>query len=146
MAKASDSYDCPGREPRRRGLGIWYDNQTMVFRETRKPPSEILRTVLMLPSSRWTSDWTVDVRAQGMGNPGLSACRSETNFTRMVSTISSAHEEASGLRHGITQASRAVFSHRDLGAGRVSIWEPTDAVKGKRGYFCVVRWIRRQFI
>src|SRR5262249_10238054 len=64
-----------------------------------------------------------------------------TNFTRLVSTISSDKPEPLVIGIGITKRKgphgSGVFT-KDLGAGRVSYWEPTDPVKGTMGIAVMV--------
>jgi hypothetical protein len=67
-----------------------------------------------------------------------------TNFTRMVSTIELRQARPAGGRHRHQQAqgdppsgAGGVFT-KDLGAGRVSYWEPTDPVKGTMGIALMV--------
>jgi hypothetical protein len=64
-----------------------------------------------------------------------------TNFTRMVSTISSDKPDPLIVGIGITKrkgpTGSGVFT-KDLGVGRVSYWEPTDPVKGTMGIALLV--------
>jgi hypothetical protein len=66
-----------------------------------------------------------------------------TNFTRMVSTISSDKPGPLVVGIGITKRKRhppsgsGVFK-KDLAPGRVSFWEPTDPVKGTMGIALMV--------
>jgi hypothetical protein len=113
------------------GLGIWEDNKLWVSRNWRS--YQILKNGPDVASFKVDyAPWPVDVDRKVWESRTFTLPLG-TNFTRMVSTISS--DKPGPLIVGIGIAKRkgpnggGVFT-QDPGAGRVSYWEPTDPVKG----------------
>jgi hypothetical protein len=113
------------------GLGIWEDNKLWVSRNWRS--YQILKNGPDVASFKVDyAPWPVDV-GRKVWESRTFTLPLGTNFTRMVSTISS--DKPGPLIVGIGIAKRkgpndsGVFT-QDLGAGRVSYWEPADPVKG----------------
>jgi len=113
------------------GLGIWEDNKLWVSRNWRS--YRILKNGPDVASFKVDyAPWPVDV-GRKVWESRTFTLPLGTNFTRMVSTISS--DKPGPLVVGIGIAKRkgpngsGVFT-QDPGAGRVSYWEPTDPVKG----------------
>jgi hypothetical protein len=113
------------------GLGIWEDNKLWVSRNWRS--YQILKNGPDVASFKVDyAPWPVDV-GRKVWESRTFTLPLGTNFTRMVSTISS--DKAGPLIVGIGITKRkgpngsGVFT-QDPGAGRVSYWEPTDPVKG----------------
>ena len=112
------------------GLGIWYDNKLWVSRNWRS--YKILKNGPDVASFKVTyAPWPVDV-VRKVWESRTFTLPLGTNFTRMVSTISS--DKPGPLTVGIGIAKRtgpngaSVFT--DLAPGRVSYWGPSDPVKG----------------
>jgi Domain of unknown function (DUF4861) len=113
------------------GLGVWEDNKLWVSRNWRS--YQILKNGPDVASFKVDyAPWPVDV-GRKVWESRTFTLPLGTNFTRMVSTISS--DKAGPLIVGIGITKRkgpngsGVFT-QDPGAGRVSYWEPTDPVKG----------------
>jgi len=121
------------------GLGIWQDNKLWTSRNwtawkvPQNGPDVASFSVDYAP-------WPVDVDRK-VWETRVFILPLGANFTRMVSTISSdksgplssASASASARAPGV----RGVFT-KDLGAGRVSYWEPTDPMKGTMAIALVV--------
>jgi hypothetical protein len=121
------------------GLGIWYDNKLWVSRNWRS--HEILKNGPEVASFKVDyAPWPVDVERKVWETRTFSLPLG-TNFTRMVSTLSSDKKDPLIVGIGITKRrgpnGPGVFT-KDLGAGRVSYWEPTDPVKGTMGIALMV--------
>jgi hypothetical protein len=121
------------------GLGIWYDNKLWVSRNWRS--HEILKNGPGVASFKVEyAPWPVDVERKVWETRTFSLPLG-TNFTRMVSTLNSDKKDPLVVGIGITRRrgpdGSGVFS-KDLGAGRVSYWEPTDPVKGTMGIALMV--------
>jgi Domain of unknown function (DUF4861) len=113
------------------GLGIWYDNKLWVSRNWQS--HQILQNGPDVASFKVEyAPWPVDVERKVWESRTFTLPLG-TNFTRMVSTISS--DKPGPLIVGIGIARRrgpngSGVLTQDLGTGRVSYWEPTDPVKG----------------
>jgi hypothetical protein len=115
------------------GLGVWQDNKLWTSRNWKS--YQILKTGGDVAQFKVDyAPWPVDVDRK-VWETRTFTLPLGTNFTRMVSTISS--DKPGPLVVGIGISKRkpthsgagGVFT-KDLGAGRVSYWEPTDPVKG----------------
>jgi hypothetical protein len=121
------------------GLGIWWDNKLWVSRNWRS--HQILKNGPDVASFRVDyAPWPVDVERK-VWETRTFTLPLGTNFTRLVSTISSDKPGELIVGIGITRRKgphgSGVFT-QDLGAGRVSYWEPTDPVKGTMGIAVMV--------
>jgi hypothetical protein len=117
------------------GLGIWYDNKLWVSRNWRN--FQILKNGPEVASFKVQyAPWPVDVERK-VWETRIFTLPLGTNFTRLVSTLSSDKAGPLTVGIGITKRKGGVLT-RDLGAGRVSYWEPTDAVKGTMGIALMV--------
>jgi hypothetical protein len=121
------------------GLGIWQDNKLWTSRNWKT--WKVLQNGPDVASfSVDYAPWPVDVDRK-VWETRTFTLPLGTNFTRMVSTISS--DKPGPLVVGIGISKRkgpngsGVFT-KDLGAGRVSYWEPTDPVKGTMGVALMV--------
>jgi len=119
------------------GLGIWFDNKLWVSRNWRK--HEILKSGADVASFKVEyAPWPVDVERKVWETRSFTLPLG-TNFTRIVSTIGSDEHSPLLVGIGITKRKGGVFTQdKDLGAGRVSYWEPTDPVKGTMGIALMV--------
>jgi hypothetical protein len=115
------------------GLGVWEDNKLWVSRNWRS--YQILKNGPDVASFKVDyAPWPVDV-GRKVWESRTFTLPLGTNFTRMVSTISSDKPGPLVVGIGITRrkapngSDSGVFT-QDLGTGRVSYWEPTDPVKG----------------
>ena len=124
------------------GLGVWQDNKLWTSRNWKS--YEILKTGGDVASFKVTyAPWPVDVDRK-VWETRTFTLPLGTNFTRMVSTISSDKPGPLVVGIGISkrkathQGAGGVFTKEDLGAGRVSYWEPTDPVKGTMGIALMV--------
>ena len=121
------------------GLGVWQDNKLWTSRNWKtwkvlqNGPDVASFTVDYAP-------WPVDVDRKVWESRTFTLPLG-TNFTRMVSTISSDKPGPLVVGIGISKrkgpSGSGVFT-KDLGAGRVSYWEPTDPVKGTMGIALMV--------
>jgi hypothetical protein len=121
------------------GLGIWQDNKLWVSRNWKS--HEILKNGPDVASFKVDyAPWPVDVDRK-VWETRIFTLPLGTNFTRMVSTLSSDVKSPLIVGIGITKrkgpTGTGVFT-KDLGAGRVSYWEPTDPVKGTMGIALMV--------
>jgi hypothetical protein len=121
------------------GLGIWQDNKLWVSRNWRT--YRILQNGPEVASFKVDyAPWPVDVDRKVWESRTFTLPLG-TNFTRMVSTIGSDKPGPLVVGIGITRRKGpngpGVFT-KDLGAGRVSYWEPTDPVKGTMGIALMV--------
>lgn len=117
------------------GLGVWYDNKLWVSRNWRS--HEILKSGPEVASFKVDyAPWPVDVQRK-VWETRTFTLPMGTNFTRMVSTISSDKQEPLVVGIGIARRKGGMFTN-DLGTGRVSYWEPTDPVKGTMGIALMV--------
>jgi len=121
------------------GLGVWHDNKLWTSRNWKS--YEILKTGGEVAQFKVDyAPWPVDVDRK-VWETRTFTLPLGTNFTRMVSTISS--DKPGPLVVGIGISKRkgpngtGTFTN-DLGAGRVSYWEPTDPVKGTMGIALIV--------
>jgi len=121
------------------GLGIWQDNKLWTSRNWKT--WKVLQNGPDVASFKVDyAPWPVDVDRK-VWESRVFTLPLGTNFTRMVSTISS--DKPGPLVVGIGISKRkgpkgsGVFT-KDLGAGRVSYWEPTDPVKGTMGIALMV--------
>lgn len=124
------------------GLGVWDDNKLWVSRNWKS--YEILKTGGDVASFKVDyAPWPVGVDRKAWETRTFTLPMG-TNFTRMVSTISSDKPGPLVIGIGISkrkathQGAGGVFTKTDLGAGRVSYWEPTDPVKGTMGIALMV--------
>lgn len=124
------------------GLGVWQDNKLWTSRNWKS--YEILKTGGDVAQFKVTyAPWPVDVDRK-VWETRTFTLPLGTNFTRMVSTISSDKRGPLVVGIGISkrkathQGAGGVFTKEDLGAGRVSYWEPTDPVKGTMGIALMV--------
>jgi len=114
------------------GLGVWQDNKLWTSRNWKS--YQILKTGGDVAQFKVDyAPWPVDVDRK-VWETRTFTLPLGTNFTRMVSTISSDKPGPLIVGVGIskrkaTHGAAGVFTP-DLGAGRVSYWEPTDPVKG----------------
>jgi len=113
------------------GLGVWQDNKLWVSRNWRS--YQILKNGPDVASFKVDyAPWPVDV-GRKVWESRTFTLPLGTNFTRMISTISSDQPGPLIVGIGITKRKgpngSGVFT-ADPGAGRVSYWEPTDPVKG----------------
>jgi hypothetical protein len=115
------------------GLGAWQDNKLWTSRNWKS--YQILKTGGDVAQFKVDyAPWPVDVDRK-VWETRTFTLPLGTNFTRMVSTISSDKPGPLVVGIGISKRKPAhggasgVFT-QDLGAGRVSYWEPTDPVKG----------------
>jgi len=116
------------------GLGIWFDNKLWVSRNWKT--HQILKNGPEVASFKVDyAPWPVDVERK-VWETRTFTLPLGTNFTRLVSTLSSDKPGPLIVGIGITKRKgpngSGVFT-KDLGAGRVSYWEPTDPVKGTMG-------------
>jgi hypothetical protein len=123
------------------GLGVWQDNKLWVSRNWKS--YEILKTGGDVASFKVNyAPWPVDVDRK-VWETRTFTLPLGTNFTRMVSTISSDKPGPLVIGIGISKrktthsGADGVFT-KDLAAGRVSYWEPTDPVKGTMGIALMV--------
>jgi hypothetical protein len=121
------------------GLGVWYDNKLWVSRNWKS--HQILKNGPEVAAFKVEyAPWPVDVVRKVWETRSFSLPLG-TNFTRLVSTISSDRPDPLVIGIGITKRKgphgSGEFS-KDLGAGRVSYWEPTDPVKGTMGIAVMV--------
>ena len=113
------------------GLGVWQDNKLWTSRNwsswkvIQNGPDVAKFSVDYAP-------WPVDVDRKVWETRTFTLPRG-TNFTRMVSTISSDKPGPLVVGIGVTKRKRAsgtgVF-RKDLAPGRVTFWEPADPEKG----------------
>lgn len=113
------------------GLGVWHDNKLWTSRNWKT--WKVLQSGGDVASfSVDYAPWPVDVDRK-VWEARTFALPLGTNFTRMVSTISSDKPGPLVVGIGISKRKRAsgsgVFT-RDLAPGRVSFWEPADPAKG----------------
>lgn len=113
------------------GLGVWHDNKLWTSRNWKT--WKVLQTGGDVASfSVEYAPWPVDVDRK-VWETRTFTLPLGTNFTRMVSTISSDRPGPLVVGIGISKRKRAsgsgVFT-KDLAPGRVSFWEPADPVKG----------------
>ncbi|HWW27325.1 MAG TPA: DUF4861 family protein [Caulobacter sp.] len=114
------------------GLGVWQDNKLWTSRNWKS--YQILQTGGDVAQFKVDyAPWPVDVDRK-VWETRTFTLPLGTNFTRMVSTISSDKPGPLIVGIGISKRKAAhgaggVFAP-DLGAGRVSYWEPTDPMKG----------------
>ena len=121
------------------GLGVWQDNKLWVSRNwknykiLKNGPEVAAFTVDYAP-------WPVDVERK-VWETRTFTLPLGTNFTRLVSTLSSDKPDPLIVGIGITKrkgpTGSGVFS-KDLAPGRVSYWEPADPVKGTMGIAVMV--------
>jgi hypothetical protein len=121
------------------GLGVWQDNKLWVSRNWKS--CEILRNGPEVASFKVDyAPWPVNVDRKVWESRTFTLPLG-TNFTRLVSTISSDKPDPLVVGIGITRRKghngSGVFT-KDLGAGRVSYWEPTDPVNGTMGIAVMV--------
>ena len=121
------------------GLGIWEDNKLWVSRNWRS--YQILKNGPDVASFKVDyAPWPVDV-GRKVWETRTFTLPLGTNFTRLVSTISSDKPGPLIVGIGITKrkgpSGSGVFT-QDAAAGRVSYWEPTDPVKGTMGIAVMV--------
>ena len=123
------------------GLGVWQDNKLWVSRNWKS--YEILKTGGDVAQFKVSyAPWPVDVDRK-VWETRTFTLPLGTNFTRMVSTISSDKPGPLVIGIGISKrkathsGAGGVFT-KDLAAGRVSYWEPTDPVKGTMGIALMV--------
>jgi hypothetical protein len=121
------------------GLGVWQNDKLWTSRNWKS--YEILKTGGDVAAFKVDyAPWPVDVDRKAWETRTFTLPLG-TNFTRMVSTISS--DKPCPLVVGIGISKRkgpngtGTFT-KDLGAGRVSYWEPTDPVKGTMGIALMV--------
>jgi hypothetical protein len=123
------------------GLGVWQDNKLWTSRNWKS--YEILKTGGDTASFKVDyAPWPVNVERK-VWETRVFTLPLGTNFTRMVSTISS--DKPGPLVVGIGISKRqathngagGVFT-KALGAGRVSYWQPTDPVRGTMGIALMV--------
>jgi hypothetical protein len=113
------------------GLGVWQDNKLWVSRNWRS--YQILSSGPDVASFRVDyAPWPVDVDRKVWESRTFTLPLG-TNFTRMVSTMSS--DKPGPLIVGIGISKRTgptgpALLTKDLGPGRVSYWGPSDPVKG----------------
>jgi hypothetical protein len=124
------------------GLGVWQDNKLWTSRNWKS--YEILKTGGDVASFKVDyAPWPVDVDRKAWETRTFTLPLG-TNFTRMVSTISSDKPGPLVVGIGISkrkathQGAGGAFTKTELGAGRVSYWEPTDPVKGTMGIALMV--------
>lgn len=124
------------------GLGVWQDNKLWTSRNWKS--YEILKTGGDVAQFKVTyAPWPVDVDRK-VWETRTFTLPLGTNFTRMVSTISSDKPGPLVIGIGISkrkathQGAGGAFTKEELGAGRVSYWEPTDPVKGTMGIALMV--------
>lgn len=123
------------------GLGVWQDNKLWVSRNWKS--YEILKTGDDVASFKVSyAPWPVDVDRK-VWETRTFTLPLGSNFTRMVSTISS--DKPGPLVIGIGISKRKATHQgaggaltKDLARGRVSYWEPTDPVKGTMGVALMV--------
>lgn len=121
------------------GLGVWQDNKLWTSRNwsswkvIQNGPDVASFSVDYAP-------WPVDVDRK-VWETRVFTLPLGTNFTRMVSTISSDKPGPLVVGIGITKRKRAsgtgVFK-KDLAPGRVTFWEPADPEKGSMGIALMV--------
>ena len=121
------------------GLGVWEDNKLWTSRNwsswkvIQNGPDVASFSVDYAP-------WPVDVDRK-VWETRTFTLPLGTNFTRMVSTISSDKPGPLVVGIGITKRKRAsgtgVF-RKDLAPGRVTFWEPADPEKGSMGIALMV--------
>jgi len=121
------------------GLGVWQDNKLWTSRNwsswkvIQNGPDVASFSVDYAP-------WPVDVDRK-VWETRTFTLPLGTNFTRMVSTISSDKPGPLVVGIGITKRKRAsgtgVF-RKDLAPGRVTFWEPADPEKGSMGIALMV--------
>jgi hypothetical protein len=123
------------------GLGVWQDNKLWTSRNWKS--YEILKTGGDTAAFKVNyAPWPVDVDRK-VWETRTFTLPLGTNFTRMVSTISSDKPGPLVIGIGVSkrkathQGAGGVFT-KDLAAGRVSYWEPTDPVKGTMGIALMV--------
>jgi hypothetical protein len=123
------------------GLGVWQDNKLWTSRNWKS--YEILKSGGDVASFKVNyAPWPVDVDRK-VWETRTFTLPLGTNFTRMVSTISSDKPGPLVVCIGISkrkathQGAGGVFT-KDPVAGRVSYWEPTDPVKGTMGVALMV--------
>lgn len=121
------------------GLGVWQDNKLWVSRNWKS--WEIVENGPGVASFKVSyAPWPVDVD-RNVWESRTFTLPLGTNFTRMVSTIGSNKPGplvvgiGIGKRKGPTGS--GVFT-KDVGAGRVSYWGPTDPVNGTMGIAVMV--------
>jgi len=124
------------------GLGVWQDNKLWTSRNWKA--YEVLKTGGDVAQFKVDyAPWPVDVDRK-VWETRTFTLPLGTNFTRMVSTISSDKPGPLVVGIGISkrkathQGAGGVFTKSELGAGRVSYWEPTDPVKGTMGIALMV--------
>ena len=121
------------------GLGVWQDNKLWVSRNWKT--YEILRNGPDVASFKVSyAPWPIDVDRK-VWETRTFTLPLGTNFTRMVSTIGSDRPGLLIVGIGINKRRRGTSSGvftQDLGAGRVSFWEPADPVKGAMGIALMV--------
>jgi hypothetical protein len=124
------------------GLGVWQNNKLWTSRNWKS--YEVLQTGGDVAQFKVDyAPWPVDVDRK-VWETRTFTLPLGTNFTRMVSTISSDKPGPLVVGIGISkrkathQGAGGVFTKTDLGTGRVSYWEPTDPVKGTMGIALMV--------
>ena len=118
------------------GLGIWHDNKLWVSRNWKTV--DILSNGPQVASFKVTyAPWPVNVERKVWESRTFTLPLG-THFTRLVSTIDSDRPEPLVVGIGITRRKGPGTFNKDLGAGRVSYWEPTDLVKGTMGIAVLV--------
>jgi hypothetical protein len=123
------------------GLGVWQDNKLWTSRNWKS--YQVLKTGGGVAQFKVDyAPWPVDVDRK-VWETRVFTLPLGTNFTRMVSTISSDQPGPLVVGIGISKrkathgGAAGVFT-KDLGAGRVSFWEPTDPVRGTMGIAVMV--------
>jgi hypothetical protein len=121
------------------GLGVWHDNKLWVSRNWKA--HQILKNGPDVAAFKVDyAPWPVDVERK-VWETRTFTLPLGTNFTRMVSTLSSDKPGPLIVGIGITKrkdpAHAGVFT-KDLAPGRVSYWEPADPVKGTMGIAVMV--------
>ena len=123
------------------GLGVWQDNKLWTSRNWKS--YAILKTGGDVAQFKVDyAPWPVDVDRK-VWESRVFPLPLGTNFTRMVSTISSDKPGPLVIGIGISKrqathnGAGGVFT-KDLGAGRVSYWQPADPVRGTMGIALMV--------
>jgi hypothetical protein len=121
------------------GLGIWLDNKLWVSRNWKS--YKILKNGPEVASFKVDyAPWPVDVERK-VWETRTFTLPLGTNFTRMVSTVSSDKPGPLTVGIGITKRKTPAGSGvltKDLAPGRVSYWEPADPVRGTMGIAVMV--------
>jgi len=121
------------------GLGVWQDNKLWVSRNWKS--HQILKNGPEVASFKVDyAAWPVDVDRK-VWETRTFTLPLGTNFTRLVSTLSSDKPGPLIVGIGITRRKDPTHSGvftKDLAPGRVSYWEPADPVKGTMGIAVMV--------